>query len=98
MTTEERTISTAPSTTLLEALAVVEASDQWAVDSTHVKDDGLAFAAAIRRGDAKAVSDGSFKNAKGTSASVLFSSRSTDTNRIVSVNSVPGNWNEQSAY
>ncbi len=39
-----------------------------------------------------------FKNSMGTSLSILFHSRSTGPNRIVSVNAVPGNPNEQSAY
>jgi hypothetical protein len=46
----------------------------------------------------RAVSDGSFKNAIGISASILFYSKATDPNRIISVNSVPGNREEQSAY
>ena len=61
-------------------------------------DNGVSIAAAIIRGDARAVSDGSFKNAMGTSASILFHTKSTDPRRIISVNSVPGNRSEQSAY
>jgi hypothetical protein len=50
------------------------------------------------RGSVRAVSDGSFKNAMGASASILFRFKATDPNRLISVNSVPGNREEQSAY
>ncbi len=70
---------------LLEALALEKQADKWAVDTVHDRDNGTAFAAAILRGEAKAVSDGSFKNEQGTSASILFHSSSKDPNRIVSV-------------
>jgi ribonuclease HI len=82
----------------VEALEREKPLDKWAIDTLHERDNGTALAAAILRGEAKAVSDGSFKNAQGTSASILFHESSKEPNRIVSVNSVPGNWNEQSAY
>jgi hypothetical protein len=53
---------------------------------------------AILQDKAWAVSEGSFKTAKGTLSSILFHSCTTDPNRIISMNMVPGNWNEQSAY
>ena len=85
-------------TTILDALNNCPDLDKWAVQSVDVVDNGRSIAAAIIRGDARAVSDGSFKNEMGTSASILFHTRSTDPYRIISVNSVPGNRNEQSAY
>jgi hypothetical protein len=88
----------APPATMEEALASVAEADKWAIESSHITDNGNSLAAAILRGDARAVSDGSFKNSMGTSSSILFHSCSTDPNRIVSVNAVPGNPNEQSAY
>jgi hypothetical protein len=72
--------------------------DKWSVQSADVVDNGRVIAAAIIRGSARAVSDGSFKNAMGTSASILVHSKATDLNRLISVNSVPGNREEQSAY
>jgi hypothetical protein len=84
--------------TVDSTLAKVTAADKWAVDSVHVIDNGRSLAAAIMRGDARAVSDGSFKNAMGTSLSTLFHFSAKDPNRIVSVNAVPGNRDEQSAY
>jgi hypothetical protein len=68
------------------------------VDGIHVVDNGRSFAAAILRGEAKAVSDGSFKDSMGTSASILYHSHANDPNRMVGVNAVPGNCQEQSAY
>jgi hypothetical protein len=53
-------------TSLLEALEAEAKADQWDVNSLHVIDNGRALAAAILRGDAKAVSNGSFKNTKGS--------------------------------
>jgi hypothetical protein len=68
------------------------------VQSANVVNNGRSIAAAIIRGLARAVSDGSFKNAMGTSASILFYSKATNPNRIISFNSVPGKREEQSAY
>ena len=81
-----------------EALDAVAQADRWAIASIDIKDNGRSLAAAILQGKARAVSDGSFKNAMGTSSSILFHSRANDPNRIISVNGVPGNSNEQSAY
>ena len=83
---------------LEEALDATDTADRWAVESVSIKDNGRSLAAAILQGKARAVSDGSFKNAMGTSSSILFHSRANDPNRIISVNAVPGNANEQSAY
>ena len=87
-----------PSRSILGALDQRTELDKWSVESVDVVDNGRSFAAAIIRGTARAVSDGSFKNEMGTSASILFHTKSKDPNRIISVNSVPGNREEQSAY
>jgi hypothetical protein len=63
-----------------------------------IVDNGRYIAAAIIRGDARAFSDGSFKYEIGTSVSILFHTKSKDPQCIISVNSVPGNRDEQSAY
>ena len=84
--------------TILGALDQRPLQDKWSVQSSDIVDNGSFIAAAIIRGDARAVSDGSFKNEMGTSASILFHSRSKDPRRILSVNYVPGNREEQSAY
>jgi hypothetical protein len=80
------------------ALDLRKKLDKWSVQSADVGDNGRSIAAAIIQGSARAVSDGSFKNAMGTPASILFHSKATDPNRLISVNSVPGNGEEQSAY
>jgi hypothetical protein len=80
------------------ALNLRKKLDKWYVQSADVVDNGHSIAAAIIQGSARAVSDRSFKNAMETSASILFHSKATNPNRIISVNSVPGNCEEQSAY
>ena len=91
-------ITAVPPATILEALDQRDVYDKWAVQSVDSVDNGRSLAASILRGDARAVSDGSYKNNMGTSSSILFHTKSTDPLRIISVNSVPGNWDEQSAY
>jgi hypothetical protein len=54
------------------ALDLRKKLDKWSVQSADVVDNGRSIAAAIIRGSARAVSDGSFKNVIGTSASILF--------------------------
>jgi hypothetical protein len=83
---------------LADLLTTAPPLDCWAAGLIHVVDNGRLFAAAILRGEARAVSDGSFKNEMGTSASVLYHSTSKDPNHMVGVNAIPGNCNEQSAY
>jgi hypothetical protein len=80
------------------ALDLRKTLDKWSVQSVDIVDNGRSIAAAIIRSSVRAVSDGSLKNAMGTSASILFHSKATDPNRLISVNSVPGNREEQSAY
>jgi hypothetical protein len=81
------------------ALDLRKKLDKWSVQSADVVvDNGRSIAAAIIRGSARAVCDGSFKSSMATSASILFHSKATDPNRLISVNSVPGNREEQSAY
>jgi hypothetical protein len=84
--------------TVLGVLDQRQEQDKWPVQLVDVVDNGLSIAAAIICGDARAVSDGSFKNEMGTSASILCHTRSKDPQRIISVNSVPGNKEEQSTY
>jgi hypothetical protein len=47
--------------TVEEALASVAEADKWAIELSHIKDNGNSLAAAILRGNARAVSDGSLK-------------------------------------
>jgi hypothetical protein len=72
---------------------------QWAIQEITVTDDGEAMAQAIRQGTAIAVSDGSYKDGRGTAAFILETSEnSTETGRIVGVNSIPGEKEDQTSY
>ena len=63
--------------------------DQWAIAQwDHSQTDLPQLVADIQAGSATAVSDGSFKNANGTSAFLICSKDVT--NRIIGVNAVPG--------
>jgi ribonuclease HI len=57
---------------------------------------GRSVAQAIIQGSTRAISNGSFKDAMGTSATVLYAA--DENKRIISVNDVPGNRGEQSVY
>jgi hypothetical protein len=73
--------------------------DQWAIQEITVTDDGKAMAQAIRNGTAIAVSDGSYKTGRGTAAFILETSANfTKKGRIVGVNSIPGEKEDQSSY
>jgi ribonuclease HI len=82
-------------TNLDMALAQRPLNDQWAVSVIDHSDQGISVARAIIQGTAKAISDGSFKDEMGTSATVLYGA---DEKRIISTNDVPGNREDQSAY
>jgi hypothetical protein len=60
-------------------------------------DKGASVATAIAAGTAYAVSDGSFKQKRGTSAFLLEGSDG-EANRVIGMNEIPGEADEQSAY
>jgi hypothetical protein len=73
--------------------------DQWAIQEIIVTDDGVAMAQAIRNGTAIAVSDGSYKDGRGTSAFILETSDNFDERgRIVGVNCIPGETEDYTSY
>jgi hypothetical protein len=73
--------------------------DQWAIQETSLTDDGEAIAKAISKGTAIAVSDGSYKDGRGTAGFILETSENFESkNRIVGVNSIPGEQEDQSSY
>ena len=82
--------------TLEEIMDTRPSNDQWAIDTFHSDDDGLALAAGIIQGKATAVSDGSYKTQVGTSGFVLRGANRTL--GAVGANAVPGNPEEQSSY
>jgi hypothetical protein len=90
----ENTITSTNS--IIQILASLPPEDKWAVGKLIQNDNSSSIAAAIINRSAYAVSDGSFKHNRGTSASILTGSNPKI--RIMSVNNVPGNPDEQSAY
>ena len=83
--------------TLEEARRTLPHSDIWATDILVHSDDGASVAAAILAGTAYAVSDGSFKQQRGTSA-FLLEGIDGETNRIVGFNEIPGAQEDQPPY
>jgi hypothetical protein len=83
-------------TTILDALAQQAQETRWAMDTIDSSDDGHDVSCASIKGTAKAGSDGSFKNSMGMSASNLYGTNQNA--NIITVDTVPGNENEQSAY
>jgi hypothetical protein len=69
---------------------------RWAVDKLEMRDEGLHVAAALMRGKCRAISDGSFKYERATSAFTLQGYKSTL--KIDTCNLVPGAKGEASAY
>jgi NAD(P)-dependent dehydrogenase (short-subunit alcohol dehydrogenase family) len=73
--------------------------DRWAIQEIPVTDNGIAMAKAIQNGTAIAVSDGSYKDGRGTAAFILeISDQFQTAGRIVGVNSIPGETEDQSSY
>ena len=88
-------------TTLSERLAFLPPNVRWAVESLQLgagegEQLGGNVAAALLRRDARAVSDGSYKEGHGTSAFVLHGDRPDKA--IRGANVVPGSTAEQCAY
>ena len=73
-----------------------EGEGMWATATGMVWDNRNKFTSAIMRCTAKAVSNGSFKERRGMSATVLFE-KDIDS-RMVAANKVPGEYKDQSAY
>ena len=72
-------------------------SDIWAADILIHNDEGLAVALAIKARTAYAVSDGSYKDQRGTSAFLLQGPDGTN-GRILGMNEIPGSDQDQSPY
>jgi hypothetical protein len=67
------------------------------VETLDSNDNGKSVARAImKKGSARSISDGLFKDDMGTSALVIYGDGATQ--QIISVNAVPGHRQEQSAY
>jgi hypothetical protein len=76
-------------TTLEAARRTIAPLDRWAVDLLIHLDEGASVASAIAAGTAYAVSDGSFKQQRGTSAFVLEGSDGK-ASQVIGLNEIPG--------
>lgn len=93
----QQTSSTAAPTSLAVLRRQEPKCNQWAISEWDYSQTNLQeLARDVTNGTATAISDGSYKNDSGTSAFMLCSERLD--NRIIGVNTVPGNSTEQSAY
>lgn len=75
---------------------LLKSYNSWAVQKVSIKYEGKDVAEAFSLRKARAVSDGSYKNNKGTSATILEGH--DEEKSIISVNTIPGPPQSQSAY
>ena len=85
-----------PPNSILEASLLLPPLQQWAVELLTSPDEGAHVAQAIASGTARGVSDGSFKEGRGTSAFVFHGSDPNLT--VAGANFLPGTRETQSAY
>ena len=85
-----------PPLSLAAAIENLPPGSKWAVSRFDATDNGHRIAQAIRNGTAIALSDGSYKDAFGTSA-IIIEAEDADHN-IIAVNVVPGNPSDQNSY
>jgi hypothetical protein len=79
--------------------AIHAAGDQWAIQEITVTDSRRATTQAICEGTAIAVSDGSYRNERGTAAFILeISDYFEEQECIVGVNSIPGEPEDHTSY
>ena len=71
--------------------------DQWAINEMFSEDQGAKVARAIQRGDATGISDGSYKNKRGTAACIIEANKDTSS-RIYALHDTPGRQTDQSPY
>ena len=96
VTIKQKTPTEAPQT-LWEALSQAPESSIWSVQQLQHSDQGRNFVDAMRKGDAIAVSDGSYGKNRATSAFIL-SSRSQPHMMVTAVNEVAGMVNSLNSY
>ena len=83
-------------TTILDRIQFLPPSIRWSIAEFWATDNGEHIAQAIIKGNAIALSDGSFKNQRGASAWVIEGDN--EIGRIKGWNMVPGSNEDQSAY
>ena len=78
-------------------LHILEETDEWALELILSDDSGVAIRDAIKEGTCLAISDGSFKNNRGTSAGII-EKQGIPESRLIVLNRVPGIAEDHSAY
>ena len=84
-------------TTFLNKLNSLKPADDWALELVHSQDQGMAIRNSIIAGTCIAISDGFFKNNRGTSAGIIEDEGVPET-RMIILNRVPGIPNDHSPY
>ena len=82
---------------MLNKLNSLKPADDWALELVHSQDQGMAIRNSIIAGTCIAISDGSFKNNRGTSAGIIEDEGVPET-RMIILNRVPGIPNDHSPY
>ena len=85
-----------PPTTVIERIRSRPPSQSWANRKVATDDNALYVAQAIRDGDAIAVSDGSYKQERGTAAFTIRGK--TEIHPVTGVNMVPGYYADHQSY
>jgi hypothetical protein len=77
----------------------IQEADQWAISQISIPDGGAGLACSISNDTAITVSDGAFKDGRGTADFVLEDSEHPcEDSRAIGVNTVPGSLDDNSAY
>ena len=85
------------SITLQEARQLLPTNDQWAINNIWTQDQGKAVARAITLVRTTRISDGSYKNNRGTASYILEENNNT-ASRIYTVHDILGNESDQSPF
>ena len=81
---------------IVNQLHNLEETDEWALELILSDDSGASIRDAIKEGTCLAVSDGSYKNNRGTSAGII-ERRGVPESRLIVLNRVPGIADDHSA-
>ena len=77
--------------------SLVHSDEKWSLEKVVCNHDGKIIAEAIEKGVALAVSDGSFKQERGTSAAII-ENKGDESSRIIITNRVPGIKGDHNPY
>ena len=83
--------------TLPDILNILKPTEDWTLELIHSHDQGATIRDAIKEGTCLAISDGSFKNNRGTSAGII-EKEGVPESRMIILNRVPGISDDHSPY